>query len=165
MIGLKRSAWLLAASLWLTACASRPVVTEAPAPLPPPPALPTLEQFQADSLFAFGKAGIDDVSAQGLASLDALAGRLQQITQPVKVDVVGHSDRIGSPRLNADLSHRRARAVREYLIALGVAPQTISASGRGSAEPVVECPDERGQALVACLAPNRRVDVHIRYEP
>lgn len=155
----------VAASLLLAACASRPVATEAPEPLPVLPAAPMLEQFQADSLFAFGKAGIDDVSEQGLASLDALAGRLLQITRPVKVDVIGHSDRIGKPRVNADLSHRRARAVREYLIALGVAPDTISASGRGSAEPVVECPDERGQALVACLAPNRRVDVHIRYEP
>ena len=141
----------------LAACASsKPVQPPAP---PPPPPEPTafVEQLDADGLFAFGKADIRDISPAGRAALDALAGRLSGRTLDV-VHVIGHSDRIGNPRL----SNRRAEAVRGYLVEHGVPSDRITAVGRGDVEPVTECTSERGQALIACLAPNRRVEVRVR---
>ena len=66
-------------------------------------------------------------------------------------------------RADIALSARRAEAVRDYLVARGVAASLISAEGRGSSEPVVECTRERGPALIACLAPNRRVEIRAVY--
>ena len=79
------------------------------------------------------------------------------------INVIGHSDRIGNDKANLALSTRRAEAVRDYLVARGVQAGLITAVGRGSIEPVVECTAERGEALVACLAPNRRVEVRVGY--
>lgn len=144
----------------LTACASSRPVPPAP---PPPPPEPTafVEQLDADGLFAFGKADILDISPAGRAALDALAGRLSGRTLDV-VHVIGHSDRIGNPQGNLRLSNRRAEAVRAYLVEHGVPSDRITAVGRGDVEPVTECKSERGQALIMCLAPNRRVEVRVR---
>ncbi|VXB35853.1 conserved exported hypothetical protein [Luteimonas sp. 9C] len=144
----------------LAACVSS---TPAPPQAPPPPPEPTafVEQLDADGLFAFGKADIDAISPAGRAALDALAGRLSG--RPLEiVHVIGHSDRIGNRQANLRLSNRRADAVRSYLVEHGVPADRITAVGRGDVEPVAECGSERGQALIACLAPNRRVEVRVR---
>ncbi|MFK3844202.1 OmpA family protein [Stenotrophomonas sp. NPDC078853] len=76
-----------------------------------------------------------------------------------RIEVVGYTDRIGSASYNRALSTRRAEAVRSALVEGGVASGTIRAEGRGAAEPLVQC-DQRSQpALIACLAPNRRVQI------
>lgn len=149
--------------LMCTACATAPQ----PAPAPPEPPAPELsfsllEQLSADGLFAFGKASIDDFSAEGRATLDRLAQRLAE--RPLEmVHVIGHSDRIGSDQANLRLSTARAQAVRDYLVERGVPADRITAVGRGSVQPVVECDGESGDALVDCLAPNRRVELSIRF--
>ena len=51
--------------------------------------------------------------------------------------------------------------MRSYLVAKGVVPRYIETIGVGSAESVVECPGIRGQALIDCLAPNRRTEVEV----
>lgn len=148
-------------SALLGACATTPS-EPAPAPEAPPPRA-TIEKVSADGLFAFGKATIDGTS-EGAAALDALAAKLAASPHPVRIiNVIGHSDRIGSDQANLALSTRRAEAVRDYLVARGVQAGSITAVGRGSVEPVVACEGERGDALVACLAPNRRVEVRVGY--
>ena len=122
-----------------------------------------VEQLDADGLFAFGKATIGDISPAGRAALDGLAAQLSSGRALDVVHVIGHSDRIGNPQGNLRLSTRRAEAVRGYLVEHGVAADRITAVGRGDVEPVAECKTERGQALIACLAPNRRVEVRVRF--
>ena len=148
-------------SALLGACTTTP---PAPAPVPEAPApRATIEKVSADGLFAFGKAASDETS-EGAAALDALATKLLASAIPVRlINVIGHSDRIGNDKANLALSTRRAEAVRDYLVARGVQAGLITAVGRGSIEPVVECTAERGEALVACLAPNRRVEVRVGY--
>lgn len=147
----------LAAACLLAACASTPP----PAPPPPPPAPASFDQtLSGDALFAFGKADIGEISAEGRAELDALAARVLAAPAVDVVHVIGHSDRIGAARANVALSNRRAAAVRDYLVQAGVPADRITAVGRGSVEPVAEC-DGRGQALIDCLAPNRRVEVKV----
>lgn len=75
--------------------------------------------------------------------------------------MIGHSDHIGDARANVDLSTRRAASVRDYLVHKGVPADKITAVGRGSVEPVVECEDKDREALIACLAPNRRVELRV----
>lgn len=147
----------------LAACTSRAPVQQAAAPPPPPPPSAFVEQLDADGLFAFGKAGIADISPAGRAALDGLAARLAADRPLDIVHVIGHSDRIGNPQGNLRLSTRRAEAVRGYLVEHGVAADRVTAVGRGDVEPIVECRSERGQALIACLAPNRRVEVRVRF--
>ncbi len=147
----------------IAACSTSPQVQESTAPPPPPPSTSFVEKLDADGLFAFGKAGIRDISPDGRAALDALAARLADGRTIEIVHVIGHSDRIGSRAGNLRLSNQRAEAVRGYLVEHGVPSSLITAVGRGDVEPVVECTGERGDALIACLAPNRRVEVRVRF--
>lgn len=148
----------LAATCLLAACAATPE----PAPAPPPPPPTSFDQtLSGDALFAFGKSGIDSLSAEGRGELDALAARVLAVPALDMVHVIGHSDRIGKDSANVELSRKRAAAVRDYLVQAGVAADKVTAVGRGSVEPVVECNEETGQALIDCLAPNRRVDVKV----
>jgi outer membrane protein OmpA-like peptidoglycan-associated protein len=150
---------VLAACLCATACARKvkeepaPVAVEAPAPVS------LDETLSGDALFAFGSAELSD---GGRAQLDAFIARLQAAPDGyARIHVIGHSDRLGRAKVNEAVSTRRAEAVRDYLVQAGIPEARLTAVGRGSAESVAECPDERGQALIDCLAPNRRVDLRV----
>jgi outer membrane protein OmpA-like peptidoglycan-associated protein len=71
----------------------------------------------------------------------------------VKVEVAGHTDSQGSHDGNVDLSHRRAEAVRAYLVSKGVAASRITAVGYGQDRPVAD------NATAAGRAQNRRVEL------
>jgi OOP family OmpA-OmpF porin len=80
--------------------------------------------------------------------------------------VTGHTDRIGTQAYNQKLSERRAEAVNSYLVeTAGVAGNKISAKGVNGSDPVTKPGDCKGtkvtQALIACLQPDRRVDIEV----
>ncbi|MBB6599013.1 OmpA family protein [Luteimonas sp. MC1825] len=156
-----RSIALVATSL--AACLLAACATSTPPPAPAAEAPPASfnQTLSGDALFEFGKSGIDNISPAGRAELDQLAARVRALPAVDVVHVVGHSDRIGSAAGNVELSRKRAAAVRDYLAAAGVPANRITAVGRGSVEPVAACDGEKGQALITCLAPNRRVDVKV----
>ncbi len=157
------AAGIVLSSLLLAGCASQPPVEQAAPPAEPLPVRATIEKVSADGLFAFGRSSIDP-DTPGAGELEMLASRLSASPAPVKaIHVIGHSDRIGNDRANVALSTRRAEAVRDYLVERGIQADLVTAVGRGSVEPVVDCEQERGQALVDCLAPNRRVEVRVSY--
>jgi outer membrane protein OmpA-like peptidoglycan-associated protein len=92
--------------------------------------------------------------------LDEIAAALQADTSITDVDVTGYTDRLGSPKYNQKLSERRANAVREYLVSKGVDGSRLKAYGKGESNPVVtDCKQKKRADLIACLAPNRRVEV------
>lgn len=130
-----------------------------------PPPQPVVENTHAldvtltgDALFPFGKWRLQDMSTEGRAQLDTFAQSLQGKRYGL-VRVIGHSDRIGDARGNLALSEKRARTVLDYLVQAGVPAEKIISSGRGSTQPVVDCNDTKRSDLVACLAPNRRVEI------
>ncbi|KRG66479.1 membrane protein [Stenotrophomonas chelatiphaga] len=128
-----------------------PPRAELPAALPREPL-----RLAADALFDFDS---DELSAAGHRAVDAVLGQVQRASEVQRIEVVGYTDRIGSASYNQALSQRRAEAVRRALVDGGVAAEAIRAEGRGDAEPLVQC-DQRSQpALIACLAPNRRVQI------
>ena len=74
----------------------------------------------------------------------------------------------GQAVLDDLVSQRRADAVKAYLVQKGVDAALIKTEGKGSADPVVNCPNpsKAGQiknfrALVDCLQPNRRAVVEV----
>jgi OOP family OmpA-OmpF porin len=77
---------------------------------------------------------------------------------------VGHTDRIGSAAYNQKLSLRRAAAAKKYLTDKGIEPSRVYVDGKGKTQPVTkpgDCKGKRGKALIACLQPDRRVDVEV----
>jgi uncharacterized protein (TIGR03382 family) len=72
-------------------------------------------------------------TAESLPALEALAAWLIANPQVELLRVEGHADGIGGSRHNYSLSVRRAEAVRERLIALGVAGDRLVAVGAGEA--------------------------------
>lgn len=138
-------------------CAELLVQPVAAAAGSPAPVRTTLE---ADGLFAFARAGMEDLSADGRERLQRLAGELKAAQGLRSVDVLAYTDEIGSAQQNVVLAQRRAESVRSYLIAQGVPSGMVRALGMGAVDPVVQCDPRTGrEARIRCLAPNRRVEV------
>lgn len=136
-----------------------PAAAAPPTPLaPPPPARMTLS---ADSLFDFDRATI---KRPGTESLDRFAADLKG-TRFDRVAVTGHTDRLGPHAHNLALSTSRAEAVKAYLVRAGIPADRIDARGVDGAEPVTtadQCKGTRATPhLIACLQPDRRVDVDV----
>ena len=84
--------------------------------------------------------------------LDELYGYLSENPE-IHATVEGHTDNTGNADYNMGLSIRRAGAVRDYLIELGLDPDQISAEGLGMTVPIAtnDTPEGRQQ--------NRRVEI------
>ncbi|NYA47433.1 porin OmpA [Haemophilus haemolyticus] len=116
--------------------------------------------LNSDVNFAFGKANL---KPQAQAALDGIYGEIAQVNS-AKVAVAGYTDRIGSDAFNVKLSQQRAETVANYFVAKGVSADAISATGYGKANPVTgaTCDQVKGRkALIACLAPDRRVEIAV----
>ena len=148
----------------VVAAAVAPAPAPAPKPVPVPvPVVLTRVSLSADSLFDFDRSTIKPA---GRESLDKMATDLRGVDYQ-SVQVTGHTDRLGSSEYNTALSSRRAAAVKDYLVQAGNVPAgKISVHGAGESAPVTQAADCRGKAqtkaLIACLAPDRRVEVEIQ---
>jgi OOP family OmpA-OmpF porin len=141
----------------------KPPAKEPPKPVvkaPPEKLLPQKINFSADALFDFDKA---DLRPDGKAMLDDLARLLQGAKYEV-ILAIGHADRIGTVQYNQRLSVRRAETVKKYLVDKGIEPNRVYAEGKGKSQPLTkpgECTVKNRKALIACLQPDRRVDVEV----
>ncbi|QCP50572.1 OmpA family protein [Trinickia violacea] len=137
----------------------------AQAPTPPAPAAPAAPvitsqkiTYQADTLFDFDKAVLKPA---GKEKLDDLATKIQGVNLEVVV-ATGYTDRIGSDKYNDRLSLRRAQAVKAYLVSKGIEANRIYTEGKGKRNPVTTgCNQKNRKQLIACLAPDRRVEVEV----
>ncbi|WP_157541728.1 OmpA family protein [Hymenobacter aerophilus] len=92
--------------------------------------------------------GTSRLLPEAFPALNQLATTLR--TNPeLRIEVAGHTDRIGEPGKNQQLSEQRAAAVQKYLIRAGVAAGRIRPIGYGDTRPLYPAPDKR----------NRRVEV------
>ena len=90
------------------------------------------------------------------AILRAIARSLAGNADILRVEIGGHTDARGSAAYNRALSQRRADAVRDFLIAEGVAGERLDAVGYGE-----DVPKQAGRGE-AVWAVNRRVELLIR---
>ncbi|AFR16845.1 ompA family protein [Burkholderia pseudomallei BPC006] len=139
------------------------LVAQAPAPAPVAPVAPAITSqkitYQADTLFDFDKAVLKPAGKQ---KLDELAAKIQGMNVEVVV-ATGYTDRIGSDKYNDRLSLRRAQAVKSYLVSKGVPANKVYTEGKGKRNPVTgnTCKQKNRKQLIACLAPDRRVEVEV----
>ncbi|MCB9092644.1 MAG: peptidoglycan-associated lipoprotein Pal [Halobacteriovoraceae bacterium] len=96
--------------------------------------------------FAFDSATISDAAR---ATLDANSEYLKS-NSDVQVQIEGHCDERGSVQYNLALGERRANAVRDYLVAMGVDSARITTISYGKERPIDLGHDE------AAWARNRR---------
>ncbi len=68
--------------------------------------------------------------------LTQVASTLKANTQLRKVRIEGHTDDKGKAAKNLDLSERRAKTVKEYLLKAGIAPERLESVGYGQTKPV-----------------------------
>ena len=99
-------------------------------------------------LFDFNKSTLLEASK---TQLDKLSKILAEHTN-LSVEIVGHTDSIGSADYNKDLSMKRAISVSEYLISKGISASRISCFGKGAAEPLFPNTTEENRAK------NRRIE-------
>ena len=139
------------------------LVVQAPVPpTPVPPPAPVISSqkitYQADTLFDFDKAIL---KPGGKEKMDDLASKIGALNLEVVV-ATGYTDRIGSDKYNDRLSLRRAQAVKAYLVSKGIEANRIYTEGKGKRNPVTTgCNQKNRKALIACLAPDRRVEVEV----
>lgn len=114
---------------FLIAKATTPVAARPRRAVPPVSAPPALNQqvtFQ-NVLFEQSKAVLLSTSE---AELNQLAAMLLARPQ-LRVSIDGHADKIGEAQKNLTLSQQRAQAVKQYLVAHGIAEARISTHGYG----------------------------------
>lgn len=132
-----------------------------PAPAPVAAAAPPAPiRLSADAMFAFDRADEASMTPRGRQQLSQLAQGLKE-QHARSVSIVGYSDRLGGSDYNQRLSEARAKTVGDYLVAAGIPASDVHTEGRGASDPLVECRQGNRKALIACLAPNRRVEVTV----
>ncbi len=142
-----------------TAPPPAPPPAEAPRPLPPaPPPAPvargpipgSAEDFRVnvgDTVhFAYDQYGVQDTDKATLQKQATWLGRYPQ----VRVTVEGHADERGTREYNIALGARRANAVKEFLVSLGVSNARVDTVSYGKERPICTQSDEN------CWAQNRR---------
>jgi peptidoglycan-associated lipoprotein len=133
-----------------------------PAPAPKPPAPPALTE---DEIFA--KKTVEQLNAErplGDTFFDLDSSEIREDARPIlqknsdwlkrwtstQITVEGHCDSRGSSEYNLALGSRRATAVKDYLVSLGVPANRITVVSKGKEQPF--CNEENE----SCWQQNRR---------
>jgi peptidoglycan-associated lipoprotein len=148
-----------------------PVVTPTPPPPAPPPPRPTppppppvapktpseidifqgltliqVEQNLDEVFFDYDKAELSDAAHMALQKNATYMRKWDSI----KVTIEGHADARGTNEYNLALGERRANAVRDYIVTLGIATTRIEIVSKGEEQPV--CSED----AEPCWGKNRR---------
>ena len=94
------------------------------------------------------------VKPQFQATLNEVAQTLNNYPATM-IDVLGHTDSVGSDAYNQTLSERRAQAVANYLASRGVQRVRMATRGYGESMPIADNNTEAGRAQ------NRRVEIKV----
>ena len=113
------------------------------------------QPMRAKSFTLYFLEGQDELTVESKENFEKAFVEVSKYPVPDLV-VVGHTDKVGSDQFNDELALRRAKAVRDALIARGVAPVNIVAVGRGKRDPLVPTADGVAEPR------NRRVEIVVR---
>jgi outer membrane protein OmpA-like peptidoglycan-associated protein len=112
----------------------------------------TLNSYSRSILFNSGRATFQKQTDQVLQSMVAIFKEYPR----ANFSLEGHTDSDGSKSMNQALSDRRANAVRDYLIANGIAADRLTATGFGESNPIANNRTRAGKKE------NRRVEVKLK---
>lgn len=87
-------------------------------------------------------------------TLDKLAATMNEYNQNT-VTIAGHTDSVGNPSYNMNLSRDRANSVRNYLVSRGVASNRINVVAYGQTRPIADNNSDYGRQQ------NRRVELTV----
>jgi outer membrane protein OmpA-like peptidoglycan-associated protein/tetratricopeptide (TPR) repeat protein len=101
--------------------------------------------------FESGSIGLDSKSYIELEKVKQLMLDNPQIN----FEIGGHTDNVGEPSKNIELSTERAKVVKNYLVTLGIDSKRLKAVGYGSSKPIANNDNEANKKL------NRRTEFKI----
>jgi peptidoglycan-associated lipoprotein len=143
-----------------------PATPPAPPPPPPPPAAPPeTTPLTEDQIFA--QKSLEQLNAERPLSdvfFDLDAATIRDDARPLlqknadwmkrwgntRIQVEGHCDERGTPEYNLALGERRADAVKQYLVSLGIAGDRIGVVSKGKESPFCS------ESSEGCWQQNRR---------
>ena len=145
--------------------AAAPAPPPPPPPPPPPAPAPAPRPLTEDEIFQ--RKTLDELNAEhplGDVNFDYDMSTIREDARPIlqrnadymrrwmsiKVTVEGHADQRGTNEYNLALGERRAAAVRDYLVSLGIAADRILAISKGEEQPLCT------EMTEPCYAMNRR---------
>ncbi|MCH7415571.1 OmpA family protein [Belliella sp. R4-6] len=102
----------------------------------------------------FNRGTSDFADARSIQLLDDLVD-FMKLNSSVRVRLEGHTDNVGDPQLNKELSMNRASKIRGYMTLKGIDFERIRIAGWGGSKPIADTSTEEGRAL------NRRVELVI----
>jgi len=101
------------------------------------------------------KTGSAILLAKGKPVLDTVVAYLKR-NPDVNVTIDGHTDNIGSDKVNIPLSLKRAEATKKYLVSKGINADRLTTAGFGSTQPVADNKTAEGRQK------NRRIEIKIK---
>lgn len=132
-----------------------PVVVSVAQPKPNQPKEETFEDLKAGEAVVlknvYFKQSKYVLLEESFPELDKLANTLKKYSH-FQMEISGHTDNQGDPRLNLALSENRAKVVATYLVNKGIDPARITTKGYGSDRPVAD------NAIESQRTQNRRVE-------
>ena len=151
------AAIVLVVSLTAGACAKK--APDPPPPAPAPPKVPSddeiytgmtpeeiAKKYLSDVFFELDSV---DLSEEGRANLQKNLQWLNRWTS-TRIMIEGHADSRGTNEYNLALGERRADAVRDYLVSLGLSGDRVTIVSKGEEQPF--CSEESE----SCWQQNRR---------
>ncbi|MGD1947337.1 MAG: OmpA family protein [Croceivirga sp.] len=110
-----------------------------------------LNDYARTILFDTGKASIKAESTSVMVDIIQILSEYPN----AKFTVEGHTDSVGSAKLNQSLSEKRANAVRDFLIDKGIGADRLTAIGYGEEKPIATNNTRAGRKQ------NRRVEINL----
>ncbi|HAA23725.1 MAG TPA: hypothetical protein DCP28_34980, partial [Cytophagales bacterium] len=81
--------------------------------------------------FGFNEAVLDETAKNRIRQINDLLVS----TPNLRLEVVGHTDNVGTRAGNMEVSRRRAQAVKDYLVELGIDPRRVRIVAKGDSSP------------------------------
>ena len=103
-----------------------------------------LPKIEAIVHFDFDKT---DLKPADIEKLDKVIAQMKEF-EDLNVIIEGHTDKYGSDDYNANLSDRRAQAVKDYMVASGIDEERIGTKGFGKMRMVSKINWENRRAVV-----------------
>lgn len=111
--------------------------------------------------------GSYQITEESKVALDSLV-QLLNLNPTIKIELMSHTDFVGSDQFNSDLSQRRAQSVVDYLVSKGINAQRLVAKGYGETWPktvtkeiakkydFLKKGDELNEAFITKLKPDQQ---------